>query len=59
MILGRLYEEGYTRRRIAHELGLPLSELESLLFSLVMTGLEGGKSTTVENGTRADLRLVK
>lgn len=59
MILSRLYEEGYTRRRIAHELGLPLSELESLLFSLVMTGLEGGKSTTVENGTRADLRLVK
>lgn len=59
MILGRLYEEGYTRSRVAQELGLPLSELESLLFSLVMTGLEGGKTVNTENGRRADLRLVK
>lgn len=59
MILGRLYEEGYTRSRIAHELGLPLPELESLLFSLVMTGLEGGKTANTENARRTHLRLVK
>jgi Zn-dependent peptidase ImmA (M78 family)/DNA-binding XRE family transcriptional regulator len=59
MILGRLYEEGYTRARIAQELGLPLTELESLLFSLVMTGLEGGRTASKENTRRANLRLIK
>jgi Zn-dependent peptidase ImmA (M78 family)/DNA-binding XRE family transcriptional regulator len=59
MALGRLYEEGYTRSRIAHELGLPVSELENLLFSLVMTGLEGGGTPSGENTRRANLKLVK
>jgi Zn-dependent peptidase ImmA (M78 family)/DNA-binding XRE family transcriptional regulator len=59
MILGRLYEEGYTRTRVAQELGLPPSELESLLFSLVMTGLEGGRAASAGSVKRADLRLIK
>ncbi len=59
MVLGRLYEEGYTRARIAQELGLPLSELESLLFSLVMTGVDGGRTTSTGNTRRANLRLIK
>jgi Zn-dependent peptidase ImmA (M78 family)/DNA-binding XRE family transcriptional regulator len=59
MIFGRLYEEGYTRSRIAHALGLPLLELESLLFSLVMTSHEGGKTTGAESTRRADLKLIK
>lgn len=59
MALGHLYEEGYTRSRIAYELGLPLSELENLLFSLVMTGLEGGRTRSGENTSKANLKLVK
>jgi Zn-dependent peptidase ImmA (M78 family) len=59
MILGKLYEDGYTRARIAQELGLPIPELENLLFSLVMTALEGGRTASNENAKRANLKLIK
>ena len=60
MLLGNLYrEDGLTRSGIAQELQLPLSELESLLFSLVMTGLSGGVSNTKRRGNPALLTRVK
>lgn len=58
MVLGNLYDEGFTRKRIAQELGLPLEELENLLFSLVMTGVQGGRTGTAEGKKSTDLRLV-
>jgi Zn-dependent peptidase ImmA (M78 family)/DNA-binding XRE family transcriptional regulator len=43
-LLANLYQEdGFSRSRIAHELRITLPELENLLFSLVMTGLVGGR----------------
>jgi Zn-dependent peptidase ImmA (M78 family)/DNA-binding XRE family transcriptional regulator len=48
LILPKLFamlyqEDGMTRSRIADELRIPVYELEKLVFSLVMTGLPGGK----------------
>jgi Zn-dependent peptidase ImmA (M78 family)/DNA-binding XRE family transcriptional regulator len=60
MVLGRLYDEGFSRGRIAHELGLPLEELESLLFSLVMASVQGGRTGEARGGTaKPKLSLVK
>ena len=42
-IVAALYEEGVNRTQIAHDLALPTSELEQLLFGLAMTGIEGGR----------------
>ena len=43
-LLANLYEEdGLSRSKISQELTLPLEELEHLLFSLVMTGISGGR----------------
>ena len=42
-IVAALYEEGVNRTQIAHDLALPTSELEQLLFGLAITGIEGGK----------------
>jgi Zn-dependent peptidase ImmA (M78 family)/DNA-binding XRE family transcriptional regulator len=58
MLLERLHREGLTYRRIAEQLGLPLYELENVLFSLVMKAIEGGKPGPVV-GPPAHLRLVK
>lgn len=59
IILGKLYDDGFPRWRIAQELGLPLQELENLLFSLVMTAVQGGKVGEEEPKTKANLHLVK
>jgi len=59
MVLGKLYDDGFSRRRIAQELGLPLQELESLLFSLVMTAVPGGRVGPEENKPKSNLHLVK
>ena len=43
-LLANLYEEdGISRFRISQDLTLPVEELENLLFSLVMTGISGGR----------------
>lgn len=58
-LLANLYQEdGITRSRIAEELHIPLSELENLMFSLVMTSVSGGRSTTKKAGN-PNLTLVK
>jgi Zn-dependent peptidase ImmA (M78 family)/DNA-binding XRE family transcriptional regulator len=59
MLLGKLYDDGFSRRRIAQELGLPLQELESLFFSLVMTAVQGGRTGPEEVKVKSNLQLVK
>jgi len=59
IILGKLYEDGFSRRRIAEELDLPLQELENLLASLVMTGVQGGKMGQEKAKATAKLHIVK
>lgn len=55
-ILTSLYQEdGLTRSRIAQELRIPLAELEALLFSLVMTGVSGGRTTSTGVAKRSAL----
>ena len=59
-LFASLYQEdGLTRCRIAQELGLSVTELESLLFSLVMTGMNGGRVADKRPGNPALLSLVK
>jgi len=59
-LFASLYEQdGLTRSRIAEELGLSVTELESLLFSLVMTGMNGGRFTDKRSGNPALLTRVK
>jgi Zn-dependent peptidase ImmA (M78 family)/DNA-binding XRE family transcriptional regulator len=56
-MLGSLYEEGISRTQIARELHIPTSELEQLLFGLVITGIKGGGKQTASS--RAALSRVK
>jgi len=42
-VLAALHEDGFSRSKIARTLSLPPSELEQLMFGLVMTGIEGGR----------------
>jgi Zn-dependent peptidase ImmA (M78 family)/DNA-binding XRE family transcriptional regulator len=50
-LFANLYEkDGLTRSKIASELQIPLSELENLMFSLVMTSMIGGRNTTKKAG---------
>lgn len=59
-LFANLYQEdGMSRSRIANELGLSVAELESLLFSLVITGMNGGRSTDKRPGNPALLTRVK
>ena len=59
-LFASLYQEdGLTRSRIAEELGLSVAELESLLFSLVMTGVSGGRASEKKPGNPALLTRVK
>jgi Zn-dependent peptidase ImmA (M78 family)/transcriptional regulator with XRE-family HTH domain len=52
--------DGMTRGDVASELALDVKELESLIFGLVMTGVDGGRRTkTVRDSTAVQLRLVK
>jgi hypothetical protein len=59
-LFANLYQEdGLTRSRIAEELQIPLAELENLLFSLVMTSLNGGRNAVKRPGNPALLNRVK
>lgn len=58
-LLATLYQQdGLTRSKIAEELQIPLSELENLMFSLVMTSVSGGRNMTKRAGN-PNLMLVK
>ncbi len=56
-LLGSLYEERINRSQIAKELSIPLSELEQLLFGLVMTGVEGGRQGEARDKSKQLLRV--
>lgn len=56
-LLGTLYEEGITRSQIAKELSIPLTELEQLLFGLVMTGVQGGRAGQTRPSNKRLLRV--
>lgn len=45
-LLAALHQEGISRPRIAMDLGIPVAELNELLFGLVMTGIDGGRQRT-------------
>jgi Zn-dependent peptidase ImmA (M78 family)/transcriptional regulator with XRE-family HTH domain len=58
-LLSSLYQQDkMTRSAIADKLGLPLADLEDLLFSLVMTGVNGGRANN-KAGNPALLTRVK
>jgi Zn-dependent peptidase ImmA (M78 family)/transcriptional regulator with XRE-family HTH domain len=60
MLFGNLYQQdGIGRSRIADELQIPVSELESLMFSLVMTSVSGGRNAPRKPGNPALLNRVK
>jgi Zn-dependent peptidase ImmA (M78 family)/transcriptional regulator with XRE-family HTH domain len=59
-LFSSLHDDGLSRAQIAAELNIPVSELEQLLFGLIMTGLDGGRKVSNENKQMppARLRLV-
>ena len=58
--LGQLRSEGVSRARIAEELLISKQEIDRLIFGLVLTGLQGGRSSTAEQiRGGGQLRLVK
>jgi len=59
-LLANLYaEDGLSRSRISQELTIPLEELENLLFSLVMTGIIGGRMNESQPKNQPLLARVK
>jgi Zn-dependent peptidase ImmA (M78 family)/DNA-binding XRE family transcriptional regulator len=58
-VFGLLYQEGFTRARIAQALSLPTSELEQLLFGLALAGIEGGNQTSASRSSPAKLQRMK
>jgi hypothetical protein len=58
-LFANLYQEdGITRSKIAEELQIPLSELENLMFSLVITSIGGGRTAKKRAGN-PNLTLLK
>jgi Zn-dependent peptidase ImmA (M78 family) len=54
LVFSNLYEnDGLTRGRVAQELDLFLPVLETIMFSLIMTGVEGGRRSTRGGTERA------
>lgn len=59
-LLSNLYDQdNLTRAGIAEKLAIPPSELDGLLFSLVMTGIRGGRTSGRAVGNPALLARVK
>ncbi len=59
IVLGKLQEDGFSRKMIANELCLPVQELENVLFSQVMVSIQGGKTDLTQTKTPTSLRRVK
>lgn len=57
-LFSSLHDDGVSRSQIAHELAIPTSELEQLLFGLTMTGIEGGHSIGGQTGDGKSSRLM-
>jgi hypothetical protein len=58
-MFGALYEEGISRAQVARTLSLPQSELEQLMFGLMMTGIEGNRRSEPSHGDRPKLSVIK
>jgi Zn-dependent peptidase ImmA (M78 family)/DNA-binding XRE family transcriptional regulator len=58
-LFGHLYDEGINRTRIAQLLSIPPSELEALLFGLVLAGIDGGRKEVRIRSTRSNLIRLK
>ena len=56
-IFSALAEDGMTKTKVAEGLAIPLTELESLIFGLVVT--DGGSSSNRPGGKGSRLRVVK
>jgi hypothetical protein len=54
-----LYREGISRAQVARNLAIPRSELESLMFGLAMTAIEGKRSAEPNSAVHSRLSLVK
>ena len=63
-VLGKVFQslrdEGISKTDVARELSIPMSELQKVIFGLVMTPLSGSgdETATVEVGSRPNLKLV-
>lgn len=60
-VLEQLHAEGITRKQLAQELRISISELNDMMFGLVMIGIDGGQSTSKGESSgrnRAQLALV-
>jgi Zn-dependent peptidase ImmA (M78 family)/DNA-binding XRE family transcriptional regulator len=57
-VFGHMRDEGVTRRQVATDLLLPLRDLNSLMFGLVLTQHDGGKIGSDRTPGTANLRLV-
>jgi Zn-dependent peptidase ImmA (M78 family)/DNA-binding XRE family transcriptional regulator len=58
-VFAALHEDGMNRTQVAKTLSIFMSELDQLLFGLVMTSIEGGRSGEPERRSRANLTVVK
>jgi Zn-dependent peptidase ImmA (M78 family) len=54
-----LHEDGIGRSQVARELGVSVSELENLMFGLVMTSVQGGRIGEPKVRKQSVLELVK
>jgi Zn-dependent peptidase ImmA (M78 family)/DNA-binding XRE family transcriptional regulator len=57
-VFEQLRSDGITKAEVARQLELDPTELDSLVFGLVMTGLQGGGSGSSPGTRRGNLRLV-
>ena len=58
-MLASLYEDGISRTQIAHELAIPTSELEKLIFGLAIAAIKGGRNQSPGTDVSVGLRRVK
>lgn len=57
-VFDQLREDGTPKHEVARQLDIDTKELDALIFGLVMTGLQGGRSGSSSQGGRNHLRLV-
>lgn len=61
-VLGKVFAalrgEGVSKQAVARDLRIPESELDGLVFGLVLMGLEGGGAQASESGKRPELRVI-
>lgn len=60
-VLAAFHEDGISRGQIAKALSIFSTELDQLMFGLVMTGIDGGRpnSTKTPSKSRTDLKIIR